>query len=280
MEIKVREPVVAGAFYPGTRARLMEALDLLFGGGRPVVTGKFDRPRALIVPHAGYMYSGKVAADGYTEIAKHGRPDGTVILGTNHTGLGLPISAARDGIWRTPLGDTPIAVDIADQLVSNGFPLAEEAFWREHSIEVQLPFLQYLFGAEAPFVPVCVMLPEFSILAAAGAGLAAVIQDKPVLVVISSDFTHYEPDEVARRTDQEAIERILAVDAEGFYTLVVRRRLSICGAGAITILLAAAQKLGWKGAKLVSYATSGDVTGDRTAVVGYAAITMEERADD
>lgn len=277
METKVREPVVAGAFYPGTRAGLMESLDLLFGGVRPMVTGKLDRPRALIVPHAGYMYSGKVAADGYAEVAKEGEPDWVVILGTNHTGLGLPISAARDGIWRTPLGDAPIAVDIADQLVSHGFPIAEEAFWREHSIEVQLPFLQYLFGPEIPFIPVCVMLPSFSALAAAGAGLAAVIQDKPGLVVISSDFTHYEPDKVARQIDQEAIERILAVDAEGFYTLVVRRRLSICGAGAITILLAAAQKLGWKEAKLVSYATSGDVTGDRTAVVGYAAITMEER---
>jgi len=274
MVSKVREPVVAGAFYPGTRAGLLRTMEGLFGGGRPETARSLSRPFGLVVPHAGYMYSGKVAADGYREAARAGTPEEVVILGTNHTGLGYPISIARDGAWRTPLGDAPIAADLADRLVERGFPIAEEAFAREHSIEVQLPFLQYLFGEEIPFVPICVSFPRLNDLVAAGEALGEVVRDDAVLLVASSDFTHYEPDGIARRLDQEAIELILRFDAVGFYRLVLEKRLSICGAGAITLLLAAARELGWGEAQLVSYATSGDITGDRSAVVGYAAIAL------
>ncbi len=279
MATSIREPVVAGTFYPGTSAALLDALTRLFGGVVPRSSGKLPTPMGLIVPHAGYVYSGAVAAQGYTELAKRGKPDWVIILGTNHTGLGHPISIARDGAWRTPLGDAPIAAAIADQLVERGFPVAEEAFLHEHSIEVQLPFLQYLFGTDIPFVPVCVMLPAFSTLATAGVRLAEVVRGTNGAVVVSSDFTHYEPDGMARELDREAIERILMLDAPGFYHLVVRKRMSICGAGAITILLTAAMELGWQKTDLISYRTSGDVTGDPSTVVGYAAITFERSAD-
>lgn len=275
METKIREPVVAGAFYPGTRAGLLRAMENLFDGERPEAERSLPHPLGLIVPHAGYMYSGKVAADGYREAVRAGGPREVVVLGTNHTGLGYPISIARDGIWRTPLGDAPIAAELAARLVERGFPVGEEAFLREHSIEVQLPFLQYLFGPGTPFVPICVMLLPLEDLIEAGAKLAEVVRGESVLLVASSDFTHYEPDGIARRLDMEAIEYILSLDPAGFYRTVVGKNLSICGAGAITILLAAAKGLGWVETELVSYATSGDVTGDRAAVVGYAAITVE-----
>jgi len=270
----IREPVVAGAFYPGSPAALSAELKRLFGSSVDVSEREITSPVGLIAPHAGYAYSGPTAAVGYRQLATLGQPKWAIVLGANHTGLGRPVSLARVGIWRTPLGDAPIATELADRLVATGLKVADEAFLREHSIEVQLPFLQFLFGAEIPFVPICVMLPPLSELIAFGEAISQVISDEPGVVVVSSDFTHYQPEEVARRIDHEAIERILALNVEGFYRSLVEERLSICGGGAITILMTIARKLGWNDTQLLSYATSGDVTGDRRSVVGYAAVSF------
>jgi len=270
----IREPVVAGAFYPGSPATLSAELKRLFGTPVNVSERSLTSPVGLIAPHAGYPYSGPTAASGYRQLATLGQPKWALILGANHTGLGRPISLARVGIWRTPLGDAPIATELADRLIAAGLEVADEAFLREHSIEVQLPFLQFLFGAEIPFVPICVMLPPLSELIAFGEAISQVIRDEPGVVVVSSDFTHYQPEEVARRIDHEAIERILALNVEGFYRSLVEERLSICGGGAITILMTIARTLGWNDTQLLSYATSGDVTGDRRSVVGYAAVSF------
>jgi AmmeMemoRadiSam system protein B len=240
-------------------------------------------PMGLVVPHAGYIYSGAVAAAGYRELAAHGRPEWAIILGANHTGLGAPISIAREGIWRTPLGDAPIATGVADSLVAEGVTVADEAFLHEHSIEVQLPFLQFLFGAEIPFIPICVMFPTLSDLTALGEAIARVVRDKARgkagVVIVSSDFTHYEPDETARSIDHRAIEKILALDVQGFHRSLIEERLSICGGGAIVALMACAHRLGWGETRLLSYATSGDVTGESHSVVGYAAISLTGRKD-
>lgn len=270
----IREPVVAGAFYPGSPATLSAELKRLFGAPVHVSERSLTSPVGLIAPHAGYAYSGPTAAVGYRQLASLGQPKWAIVLGANHTGLGRPISLARAGIWRTPLGDAPIATELADRLVAAGLEVADEAFLHEHSIEVQLPFLQFLFGAKIPFVPICVMLPPLSELIAFGEAISQVIRDEPGVVVASSDFTHYQPEEVARRIDHEAIERILALNVEGFYRRLVEERLSICGGGAITILMTIARKLGWNDTQLLSYATSGDVTGDRRSVVGYAAVSF------
>ena len=270
----IREPVVAGAFYPGSPAALSAELKRLFGSPVHVSEREITSPVGLIAPHAGYAYSGPTAAVGYRQLAFLGQPKWAIVLGANHTGLGRPISLARVGIWRTPLGDAPIATELADRLIAAGLEVADEAFLHEHSIEVQLPFLQFLFGAEIPFVPICVMLPPLSELIAFGEAISQVIRDEPGVVVASSDFTHYQPEEVARRIDHEAIERILALNVEGFYRSLVEERLSICGGGAITILMTIARKLGWNDTQLLSYATSGDVTGDRRSVVGYAAVSF------
>ena len=269
----IREPVVAGTFYPGSRSALTAALTLLLK--RKVhVAGTLCEPMGLVVPHAGYVYSGAVAAAGYRELAAHGRPEWAIILGTNHTGLGAPISIAREGVWRTPLGDAPIATDVADSLVTEGLTVADEAFLHEHSIEVQLPFLQFLFGAEIPFIPICVAFPALSDLTVLGEAIARVVRGKAGVVIASSDFTHYEPDETARIIDHRAIEKILALDVQGFHRSLIEERLSICGGGAIVGLMACARKLGWGKTKLLSYATSGDITGESHSVVGYAAISL------
>jgi AmmeMemoRadiSam system protein B len=152
--------------------------------------------------------------------------------------------------------------------------VADEAFLREHSIEVQLPFLQFLFGAEIPFIPICVMFPALSDLTTLGEAIAQVVRGKAGVVIASSDFTHYEPDETARSIDHRAIEKILALDVQGFHQSLIEERLSICGGGAIVALMACARRLGWDETKLLSYATSGDLTGERHSVVGYAAISL------
>ncbi len=277
MMTPIREPVVAGAFYPGSRVSLSETLTALFGGLITKPAKARSAPMGLIVPHAGYVYSGAVAAAGYRRLAAAGRPEWVIVLGSNHTGMGRPISLAREGAWRTPLGVSPIATPIADRLVAAGVPVAPEAFTHEHSIEVQLPFLQFLFGTEVPFVPICLMLPRLADLSVLGAVLANLTRESAGALVVSSDFTHYEPDETVRQVDHQALERILALDAEGFYESLLRERLTICGGAAITALLVCARDLKWKG-RLASYATSAEAGGDPHAVVGYAAVSFEEEA--
>jgi len=268
----IREPVVAGTFYPGSASALEGTLTRLFGEPLPAAEAALASPVGLIVPHAGYVYSGPTAAAGYRWLATLGRPAWALILGANHTGMGRPISLAQQRSWRTPLGEVPIATELAGRLVEAGLEISESAFVREHSIEVQLPFLQFMYGEKLPFVPMCVMTPSLPELARAGEAIADVIRDEPGVVIVSSDFTHYEPHEVAQRLDHKAIERILSLDVEGFYQRLVGERLSICGGGAIVILMSIAQTLDWNQTRLLSYATSGDVSGDRSAVVGYAAI--------
>ena len=277
MMISHRRPVVAGMFYPGSADSLSRELIRLCG--KPRTTGMLNSSMGLIAPHAGYVYSGTVAGQGYAQVADRGRPEWAIILGSNHTGMGFPISIVTDGEWETPLGTSRIATEIAQRLIPGGARVSPEAFSREHSIEVQLPFLQHLFGLDVPFVPICVMLPPLTDLIALGESIAAVAKGSPGVVIVSSDFTHYQPDEVARQIDLEAIDRILALDVEGFYRKLIAERLTICGGGAIAAVMSCARTLGWK-ARLISYATSGDVTGDRSAVVGYAAISFIGGKDD
>jgi len=268
----IREPVVAGAFYPGSASALEDSLTRLFGEPVTASEDALASPVGLIAPHAGYVYSGPTAAAGYRWLATLGRPAWALILGANHTGMGRPISLAQEGTWRTPLGEVRIATELAGRLVEAGLEVSESAFLREHSIEVQLPFLQFLYGEGLPFVSICVMTPSLPELTRAGEAIVGAIRDEPGVVIVSSDFTHYEPHEVAQQLDHKAIEQILSLDVEGFYQRLVGEHLSICGGGAIVVLMSIAETLGWNQTRLLSYATSGDVGGDRSAVVGYAAI--------
>ncbi|MCD5416128.1 AmmeMemoRadiSam system protein B [Candidatus Bipolaricaulota bacterium] len=278
MSPSIREPIVANAFYPGSPTALSTELSRLFAHPR-IPEGRLPSPMGVVVPHAGYVYSGAVAAAAYSELAQSGRPDWAIVLGANHTGRGGTISLACKGAWRTPLGSAPIATEVAGKLIGAGVTVTDEAFQHEHSIEVQLPFLQFLFGEGIPFVPICVMLPPLSAVTALGEAIARAVDAEAGVVIASSDLTHYEPDDIARRTDRRSIDRILALDLKGFYQSLIKEQLSICGGGAIAVLIACARALGWRRTKLLSYATSGDMSGERSAVVGYAAISFNRRED-
>lgn len=278
MEAGIRLPAVAGSFYPGDHDALAAAASKLLGDEIDRRCAALASPFGLIVPHAGYSYSGPTAAAGFRAVAAQGRPSVIVLLGASHSGLGGPVTLSNQKAWQTPLGDVPVAADIVERLRSGGMPVDESAFGREHSIEVQLPFLQILWGSAVPVVPICVQTTALEVLCAAGEAIARALDDRPsALIVASSDFTHYEPDETARRIDQAALDPILALEAPRFFRLCVEQHLSICGAGAIVVLMSAARCLGLEETNLVDYSTSGDTTGDRSAVVGYAAVSFVRR---
>jgi hypothetical protein len=234
------------------------------------------RVRALgcVTPHAGYMYSGHVAGAVYARLELPAR---YIILCPNHTGAGHPLAINSEGAWATPLGDAAIDTELAAALKSR-FKLLEDdtvAHRAEHSLEVQLPFLQRLRPGFT-FVPICVGTANYEVLAALGQVIATVIAEQahPILVIASSDMNHYENDAITRIKDAKAIERILHLDVRGLYDVVHRERISMCGYAPTVVMLTATLHLGATSAELVKYATSGDISGDRDAVVGYAGIVV------
>ncbi len=272
MDETVRTPIVAGAFYPGNPDVLRATVESFFDEGVPRPDRMSEQSVGLIAPHAGYPYSGGVAAAGYGRVAAFGRPEAVVLLGANHTGIGMPLSLSGCAAWETPLGRSPVDAGLVARLAESGIPVSEAAFGREHSVEVQLPFIQSIWGTDLPIVPLCVASMPHPVAEETAETIVAAVDGRSVLVVASSDFTHYEPDAAARELDRSALEPIRALDGEGFDALYRERRLSICGAGAILALLGICRRLRLTKGELVRYATSGDVTGDRSAVVGYASV--------
>ena len=263
----VRHPAVAGKFYPKDAHKLLAEL-------QSYLTPSGERIEALgcVVPHAGYMYSGHVAGAVYAQIEMPAR---CIVLCPNHTGMGAPLAIMSEGSWETPLGEIPIDSELAVAM-SHRFPLLSEdaaAHLTEHAIEVQLPFVQ----AQRPdvrFVPIAIGTRQFDVLEGLGDAIGEVVSrvGERVLVLASSDMNHYESDMITREKDQKAIERILALDAWGLYDVVMQEEISMCGFGPTVAMLTAAKHLGATKAELIKYATSGDVSGDRQMVVGYAGI--------
>ena len=272
-----RGPCAAGTFYPADPRRLREEIEAAVGRGPSTLTTQaLTNPVGAILPHAGYRYSGAVAGAGYRALARLGQPEAAIILGTNHTGLGGPITVAEPGAWETPLGEVPVPAHLSREVAEAlGADQNDVPFTDEHSVEVQLPFL---FPA-LPVVPVVVHPLSVARSKAAGAALGRLIAHRPLLLIASSDFTHYEPDPVAREKDRRALVPILNLDVDGFYDAVLRYRISICGVGAIALLLVAAREAGLLGAALLDYRTSGEVGGHLDQVVGYAAVLFQ-RVDD
>jgi MEMO1 family protein len=268
--VTVRPPAVAGRFYPGRQQELERDL------ASYVEVPREGRVRAFgcVVPHAGYMYSGHVAGAVYARLELPAR---YIILCPNHTGAGHPLALNSEGTWSTPLGEATIDTELATALKAR-FKLLEEdtvAHRAEHSLEVQLPFLQTLHPGFI-FVPICVGTANYEVLAALGETIASAVAatKEPILVIASSDMNHYENDAITRIKDAKAIERILHLDVRGLYDVVHRERISMCGYAPTVAMLTTALRLGATSAELVKYATSGDISGDRDAVVGYAGIVV------
>jgi AmmeMemoRadiSam system protein B len=278
--MKVRRPSQAGAFYEGNAESLKRQIENCFlhklGPGKIPEVAKAG-PRqvvGLVCPHAGYMFSGPVAAHAYYKLALDGKPDVVVIFSPNHTGYGSALAVMNEGVWRTPLGDVEVDDETANQIVheSRIIDVDELAHRFEHSIEVQLPFLQYLYGSEFKIVPICFLMQDLPSARDVGQAVAKVLAGKNSVIIASSDMTHYEPQERATEKDRLALEAVEAMDEAKFYSIVEAQRITACGYGPIAALITAAKILGTKEAKVLSYKTSGDVTGDYSSVVGYAAV--------
>jgi AmmeMemoRadiSam system protein B len=276
---KIRLPSQAGAFYAGKAESLKRQIEECFlhelGPGKiPTVMEGPRRIVGLVCPHAGYMYSGPVAAHAYYNLASDGKPDIVVLFGPNHTGYGSALAVVNEGFWRTPLGDVEVDGETANKIVREAriVDVDDSAHRYEHSIEVQLPFLQYLFGSAFKIVPICFLMQDLHSSREVGQAVAKVLAGRNALIIASSDMTHYEPHRIAEKKDLMALRAVEAMDEERFYSIIEEHRITACGYGPIIALITAAKALGAKEAKLLCYKTSGDVTGDYSAVVGYAAV--------
>lgn len=230
----------------------------------------------LVSPHAGYMYSGPVAAHGFYFLAKDGKPNTFVILGPNHTGSGSGVAIMTSGKWATPLGEVEIDKELAYELseASDIIDVDPVAHYQEHSLEVQVPFLQHLFGKRFKLVPICMMLQDERTSEEVGEAVAKACKGKNVVIIASTDFTHYEPQEIAVSKDRKAIDQILNLDWRGLQRVVTDEAISMCGYGPVSAMIKAASELGAKRAKLLKYATSGETAGPMGEVVGYGSIAV------
>ncbi|WP_457614944.1 AmmeMemoRadiSam system protein B [Methanopyrus sp.] len=278
-----RSPAVAGQFYPADPDELRKMIERCFRHelGPGYLPETSDGPCTLpgaVAPHAGYQFSGPVAAHTYKALAESGTPETVVILGPNHTGLGSAVATMTDGVWRTPLGFVKIDSEFATALVRECGVMDDDltAHANEHSIEVQLPFLQYVYGDSFLFVPICMAMHDLQTAREVGEAIADVAErlGRNTVVIASTDFTHYEPHDWAKKKDLMVIERIVALDEAGMIEIVERYNVSMCGVGPTAATIVAVKAMGASEGELLKYATSGDVSGDYSQVVGYAAIAF------
>ena len=270
MSIAVRSPAVAGRFYPGRAEALRREVENF-------VAAQVASAPALgcIAPHAGYMYSGHVAGAVYSRLEVPGH---VIVLCPNHTGMGSPLAVMTREAWQTPLGNVAADATLGAALLHRLPSLQEDsaAHRAEHAIEVQLPFLQ-VRRPDLSLVPIAVGTSDFDKLQQLGEAMAEVVsnQDDRVLIVASSDMNHYESDALTRVKDRKAIDRVLALDPRGLWEVVMNEDISMCGFGPTVAMLTAVNRLGATSATLVKYATSGDISGDRNMVVGYAGMIVQ-----
>jgi len=282
--VKVRRPAQAGSFYPGQKTSLISEIEKCFlhrlGPGKlPELQEKGERRViAAISPHAGYMFSGPVAAHLYFALAQDGIPDTIVILGPNHYGVGTGLSAMDEGTWQTPLGEVEIDSDLAQEICRNSgmIDVDASAHVQEHSIEIQLPFLQYVYGNCFKFVPISMMMQDLESSRNVGKAIAKSVGDNNTLILASSDMSHYEPQKTAERKDKLAINAVLKLDEEELQNTVESENISMCGYGPVSSAIVAGKLLHGVSAKVTSYQTSGDITGDYGQVVGYLSAVISK----
>lgn len=290
----LRKPAVAGQFYPASPNRLKDEIEGCFldkrGPGKlPDVNQQKNKGlKGVVVPHAGYVYSGAIAAHSYAAIAEEGFADTFVILGPNHTGIGSGVSLYPSGEWETPLGKIPVDENLAKNLTGGIIDLDESAHIYEHSIEVQLPFLQYISkGRFFSIVPICMAMQDYDTSKEVGEQIVETIKNcgKKTVVVASSDFSHVgfnymsmpskgkKVDEYAKEQDMIAINEILEFNPKGLIEKVYSNNISMCGYGCVAAMLIATKKLSAKKPMLLKYSTSYEVM-PSSSCVGYGAIAV------
>jgi AmmeMemoRadiSam system protein B len=289
----IRNAAVAGQFYSGNEKNLKQQIEECFldkrGFGTIPSLKKIGHSlKGLVVPHAGFIYSGAIASHAYGYLAEQGFADTFIILGPNHTGMGSGVSVMTEGAWKTPLGTVPLDSSLAETISTGIIDRDASAHTYEHSIEVQLPFLQYIArGRKFEFVPVCMMMQDYETVQEVGATLTKAIQKskKNIVLIASSDFSHagfdYQSkppegmrvDAYAEKQDALAIEKILALDPKGLIQTIEDHTITMCGYGPVATMLFTAKKLGATKAELLKYGTS-YVVHPGSSCVGYGAITV------
>ena len=282
--MSIRKPAVAGQFYPADPKELADLIDQCYlhplGPGREPPEAESDASLvAVVCPHAGYVYSGPVAAHSYLHVSTLRNPDIVIVVAPNHYGIGSGVSTFRSGQWETPLGRMKVDASAAEELVRlAGIVSVDPGAHRlEHSLEVQLPFLQRIYGNSVPILPISLLFQDVDTARAMSVALAKLVEGRRAVLVASSDFTHYEPAETAKTKDMALIQQVLRLDLEGFYSTLERLNITSCGFGAIATVMEAARMSGLSTPELLKYATSGDTTGDNLQVVGYGALRFVKR---
>lgn len=273
-----RNPAVSGMFYASDTGELAEQIEWCYKhelgpGVLPRVNERGPRDVvAIIVPHAGYYYSGPVAAHAYKALADDGSFGTAAILGPNHTGYGYSVSLWNRGNWSTPLGEVEIDRELAGRLLGGVIQADETAHIREHSIEVQLPWLQYLY-TKVKIVPITMLAQDLKTARSVGKAISKAGDD--LVIIASSDLTHYESQSAAMQKDASVIEAIVALDEEKLYERCENLDCTMCGYGPVAAAIVAAKEMKAKQASLLKYATSGDTSGDFSQVVGYSSIVIK-----
>ncbi len=272
----IREPVVAGQFYPERKDELKSmirhCMDHKYGPGSNSKTSN-DKIFGIICPHAGYVYSGPTACHSYKSIASQ-NPELVIIIGPNHFGVGKDAATMIDAQWQTPLGMVQVDSDSAKKVaeISNFIEIDEYSHSKDHSLEVQIPMLQEILSNNFQILPIILRSQNMETAIDVGNAVSKIAEEKNAIIVASSDFTHYEENSFAHQQDKALIEPILEMDLERFYQVLYERRITACGYGAMASVMIACKNLGATKGELLSYTTSGDVSGDTESVVGYGAI--------
>jgi MEMO1 family protein len=272
----IRKPAVAGLFYESDPTSLKERIEWCFkhslGPGDLPELGDQNLLKGVVAPHAGYIYSGPVAAHSYYKIVEDGFPETFIILCPNHTGMGSGVSIMAEGEWITPLGSVEIDAEFSKELVLNSGIIDSDnvAHSQEHSCEVHIPFLQY-FKKDFKIVPISMWMQDLETAQEIANSITEIISElgRKVVIIASSDFTHYQPQELASRNDHQVLESIVNMDEKQMYNRVNSLNVSMCGYGPVATTMIASKEMGALKGEILKYATSGDLTGDYSSVVGY-----------
>ncbi|GKS67154.1 hypothetical protein YTPLAS73_07010 [Nitrosarchaeum sp.] len=274
--MQIRTPAVAGMFYPDEKKELKKLIKDCFlhnlGPGKIPPSNIKKKIFGVICPHAGYVYSGPIACYSFYEISSD-IPELFIIIGPNHWGVGSNVATMTDSKWQTPLGEVEVDSEIAEEISKMTDVIEIDSFShsREHSLEVQIPMLQEI-AVNFKIVPITLINQSKEIAIQVGSAVAKISRKKKIMIIGSSDFTHYESNEFAHEQDSALIETILKLDVDRFYDVLHERNISACGYGAIASTMIACKEMGATKGELLKYATSGDVAGNMSSVVGYGSI--------